>query len=93
MPDAVPAENVSLDADTERSAAAMEEAGMESEPAQLVENGPIAEARDADEIWLTSSSKDVAAVIELDGEPVGAGKAGPVWEKAEHLFSERKFDY
>ena len=51
------------------------------------------EARDADEIWLTSSSKDVAPVIELDGEPVGNGKPGPVWETARRIFSERKFDY
>jgi hypothetical protein len=44
-PDAVPAEDLSLDADAERSAQQMEEAGMNSEPAQLVQTGPIAEAR------------------------------------------------
>jgi len=51
------------------------------------------EARDADEIWLTSSSKDVAPVVELDGTPVGSGIPGPVWETARRIFSERKFDY
>jgi D-alanine transaminase len=51
------------------------------------------EAREADEIWLTSSSKDVAPVVELDGEPVGNGQPGPVWETAQRIFSERKFDY
>jgi D-alanine transaminase len=51
------------------------------------------EAREADEIWLTSSSKDVAPVVELDGKPVGTGQPGPVWEAAQRLFSERKFDY
>jgi D-alanine transaminase len=53
----------------------------------------LQEARDADEIWLTSSSKDVAPVVELDGEAVGNGQPGPVWETAQRLFSERKFDY
>lgn len=51
------------------------------------------EARDADEIWLTSSSKDVAAVVELDGNSVGSGQPGPLWQTARRLFAERKFDY
>ncbi len=51
------------------------------------------EAREADEIWLTSSSKDVAPVVELDDKPVGGGQPGPVWETAQRIFRERKFDY
>ncbi|MFQ5983123.1 MAG: aminotransferase class IV [Woeseiaceae bacterium] len=51
------------------------------------------EARDADEIWLTSSSKNVVPVVELDGKPVGSGKIGPAWQTANRLFSARKFDY
>ncbi|WP_438865297.1 aminotransferase class IV [Neptunicella sp.] len=47
----------------------------------------------ADEIWLSSSSKDIAPVIALDGKPVGAGQIGPVWEKAIKLYSQHKFDY
>jgi len=45
---------------------------------------PIAEAelRTANEIWITSSTKEVLAIATLDGEPVGhgaaAGKPGPV---------------
>jgi hypothetical protein len=46
-PNAVPAEQVSLDADVSASAQRMEEAGMETEPARLVQDGPIAEARQA----------------------------------------------
>ncbi|MFQ6006262.1 MAG: aminotransferase class IV [Woeseia sp.] len=53
----------------------------------------IGEARNADEIWLTSSSKDVAPVVELDGSPVGSGAVGPAWETARRLFGARKFDY
>ena len=51
------------------------------------------EARAAHEIWMTSSSKDVAPVVELDGKPVGDGRPGPVWETAQRIFAERKFDY
>lgn len=51
------------------------------------------EVRQADEIWLTSSSKEVAPVVELDGELVGNGKAGPVWQQAQALFSRVKYQY
>ncbi len=51
------------------------------------------EARAADEIWLTSSSKSVAPIVELDGKPVGSGEPGPVWETAQRIFAEKKFDY
>ena len=53
----------------------------------------LQEARDADEIWFTSSTKEVGSVVELDGNPVGTGKPGPVWEVAQKLFTARKFDY
>ena len=36
-----------------------------------------AEVRSADEIWVTSSTKEVLAVTTLDGKPVGDGKPGP----------------
>lgn len=41
---------------------------------------PISEAelRSADELWLTSSTKEVLAITTLDGQPVGSGKPGPV---------------
>ncbi len=51
------------------------------------------EARQADEIWLTSSTKEVAPVVRLDGKPVGSGEAGPVWAIAHRLFTDKKFDY
>jgi D-alanine transaminase len=41
-----------------------------------------AELRSADELWLTSSTKEVLAITTLDGQPVGrgdqAGRPGPV---------------
>jgi D-alanine transaminase len=36
-----------------------------------------AEVRAADEIWMTSSTKEVLPVTTLDGRPVGTGKPGP----------------
>jgi len=41
-----------------------------------------AEVRSADEIWLTSSSKEILAVVTLDGKPVGEGKPGALFRKA-----------
>ncbi len=46
--------------------------------------------RCADEIWLTSSSREIAPVIELDGKPVGTGKAGPLWFKMIQYFQDFK---
>lgn len=51
------------------------------------------EARDADEIWLTSSSKEIEPVTQLDGVPVGDGNVGPVWLKAATLYANNKFAY
>ncbi|GHD66982.1 D-amino acid aminotransferase [Jeongeupia chitinilytica] len=39
-----------------------------------------AELRSADEIWLTSSSKEVLAIVTLDGTPVGNGAPGPIYK-------------
>lgn len=53
----------------------------------------IAEVDAADEVWLTSSSKEVAPVIEIDGKPVGNGGIGDVWLAAATLFSRHRYDY
>jgi D-alanine transaminase len=50
------------------------------------------EVWDADEIWISSSSKELAPVVKLDGKPVGDGKVGKVWEAAAKLYQARKFD-
>lgn len=51
------------------------------------------EVRSADEIWLTSSSKEIAPVIELDGKPVGSGQIGDTWLAAQTLFCQHKYNY
>ena len=52
-----------------------------------------AEVDAADEIWLTSSSKEVAPVIAIDNRPVGNGEVGDVWLQAQTLFTQYKYDY
>jgi D-alanine transaminase len=48
----------------------------------------------ADELWLTSSTKEVIAITTLDGKPVGsgahAGKPGPLFWKMLDLFQQYK---
>ena len=46
--------------------------------------------RSADELWLTSSSKEVLAVTRLDGRPVGDGKPGPLFRVVYGAFQEFK---
>ena len=49
-----------------------------------------AEVRGADEIWVTSSSKEVLAITMLDGKPVGAGVPGPAFSNMYGLYQEFK---
>jgi D-alanine transaminase len=51
---------------------------------------PEAELRSADEVWLSSSTKEVLAVTTLDGKPVGTGKPGPVFRRMHALYQEHK---
>ncbi len=48
------------------------------------------ELRNASEIWLTSSTKEILPVTHLDGRPVGDGKAGPVWQKINRIYQAFK---
>jgi D-alanine transaminase len=49
-----------------------------------------AEVRTADELWLTSSTREVLAITKLDDKPVGDGAPGPVFRKMHVLFGEHK---
>jgi D-alanine transaminase len=48
------------------------------------------EVRSADEIWVTSSSKEVFPIVSLDGRPVGDGKPGPLFRRMYQLYQEFK---
>ena len=47
----------------------------------------------SDEIWLSSSTKELSPVTEVDGVKVGLGEPGPVWSSAQRLFDQYRFDY
>lgn len=53
----------------------------------------LRELEQADEVWLTSSSKEIAPVTAIDGHPVGDGAVGDVWLAAQTLYSAHKFDF
>ena len=42
--------------------------------------------RQADEIWLTSSTKEIMPVTRLDGETVGSGTRGPLCERMQGIY-------
>ena len=48
------------------------------------------EALAADEMWLSSSTREVMAVTKIDGAPFGDGKPGPVFRAVWKAFQERK---
>lgn len=53
----------------------------------------LAELKRADEVWLTSSSKEVAPVVVIDGLPVGDGNVGEVWEAVAKSYHTHKFAF
>lgn len=52
-----------------------------------------AEVDAADEIWLTSSSKEVAPVVSVEDRTVGDGDVGDLWLQAQELFTLHRYDY
>ena len=53
---------------------------------------PISEAevRAADELLLSSASKEVLAVTQLDGKPIGSGRPGPVFQRLHAAYQRAK---
>ena len=48
------------------------------------------EVRSADEIWVTSSSKEILAIVALDGAKIGDGRPGPQFLRMHQLYQEFK---
>jgi len=44
----------------------------------------------SDEIWLTSSTHEIIPVTNVEGETVGTGKPGPLWQKVWKHYQEYK---
>jgi D-alanine transaminase len=49
-----------------------------------------ARIRAADELWISSSTKEVLAITTLDGKPIGNAKPGPVFHKMHRLYQDYK---
>ena len=44
----------------------------------------------ADEIWLTSSTKEILSVTQINQHPVGDGKPGPIWQDMYNKYQDYK---
>ncbi|MDH5766199.1 MAG: D-amino acid aminotransferase [Gammaproteobacteria bacterium] len=63
-----------------------DQAGITCQQADISED----QLNGADEIWLTSSGKEIQPVISLNGSPVGNGQAGPIWHTMIDIFQQYK---
>ena len=61
-------------------------AGIRHEVREISE----AELRGAQEVWLTSSTREVLAITRLDDAPVGNGKPGPMFSRMYALYQDYK---
>ena len=52
----------------------------------------VSESRleNADEVWLTSSTREILPVTRMNDRPVGEGKPGPVWIRMNGLYQRYK---
>lgn len=48
------------------------------------------ELNSADELWLTSSTKEALPITQLNGQAVGSGKPGPVWQALRQHYQTYK---
>ncbi|MDO8843707.1 MAG: D-amino acid aminotransferase [Methylicorpusculum sp.] len=46
--------------------------------------------KSASEIWLTSSTREIIPVVNLDGADIADGKPGPLWHKMHQLYQAFK---
>jgi D-alanine transaminase len=60
--------------------------GLPCEVREVLED----EARAADELWMTSSTKEVLPITLLDGQPIGTGRPGPVFRKMYAWYQDFK---
>lgn len=64
------------------------EAGLDINECEL----SMDELRQAEEIWISSSTREIFPVTELDGIKTGSGLPGPQWRKVYELYQQHKLD-
>lgn len=47
----------------------------------------------ADEVWLSSSTREIAPVTRIDDQVIGSGHVGPMWIRVIDLFQKHKYEY
>lgn len=62
------------------------EAGIEASEAHFTP----AELAGADEIWISSAMRETIPVTQLDGQPVGDGRPGPLWQRVYSAYQDYK---
>lgn len=50
----------------------------------------VDELRRADEVWLSSATRDVLSVTRIDAVPVGSGKPGPLFQRVSQAFKDMR---
>lgn len=48
---------------------------------------------EADEVWLSSSTREIAPVVQIDERIIGSGETGPIWATVIDLFQKHKYEY
>ena len=51
---------------------------------------PVEVLREAEEIWVTSSTREIVPIVQLDGAAVGMGVPGPAWKRMAGLYQSFK---
>lgn len=64
---------------------------LADEEALPVRTAPVTEQelKGAEEVWTTSSTKEILPVIRLDSQPIGPGRPGPLFWKVREAFRTR----
>ena len=65
------------------------------------ENGLPTQERDihkdelfaADEVWMTSSNKEIRPVVTIDGHAIADANAGPLWHEIQRYYQHFKASY
>ncbi|WP_395343666.1 aminotransferase class IV [Ningiella sp. W23] len=52
---------------------------------------PISMLESCDEVWITSSSKEIGPVVAIDDRILGDGKPGELWLNAQRAYNDFKF--